>query len=181
MKKLTISSGVFGSSALNLSACFVRAHWPKVSSRYFIIFSDSTKTENMVEIIILHGVIRTARTSMKLHARPSSDFNFNQTFISPSSINSKIGTFLSTFKSDIQIGLFERLMLMVSCALVPLKICIITLWINVYVFVAQKWRFQMKSYVIFTKNQFYAFDKWTKSISIKSFKSVKLENLYYDS
>ena len=121
MKKLTISSGVFGSSALNLSACFVRAHWPKVSSRYFIIFSDSTKTENMVEIIILHGVIRTARTSMKLHARPSSDFNFNQTFISPSSINSKIGTFLSTFKSDIQIGLFERLMLMVSCALKALK------------------------------------------------------------
>ena len=118
MKKLTISSGVFGSSVLNLSACFVRAHWPKVSSRYFIMFSDSTKTENTVEIISLHDVIRTARTfpSMKPHARPGSDFNFNQTFISPSSINSKIGTFLSTFKSDIQIGLFERLMLMVSCA-----------------------------------------------------------------
>ena len=83
----------------------------------------------MVEIIILRDVNKTARTfpSSKPHARPGRpDFNFNQTFISPSSMNSKIGTFLSTFKSDIQIGLFERLMLMVSCALVPLKIFIIT-------------------------------------------------------
>ena len=47
--------------------------------------------------------------------------NFNQTFISPSLMNSKIGTFLSTFKSDIQIGLFERLMLIVSCSLTPFE------------------------------------------------------------